>query len=813
MGCSESKPAPRNAKNTARTSQAAARPQGQGGHVNGTGSQNGLKEPGATPKATLNGVTKQPSNRTSVGSTSPKHAATTGNSVSPGPSLLNLNRDAGSLLGGSTSTRAGRTEPQLIVPPGYQRKPSVMSQSERLSDASCSPVTRKQTPPVIEDEFDDDTDGSEGIRVASPNTTYETFMNNPTAEADRMLIQAVDDGQEDLVIQLLNEGRSPNGLDTYGYTPLHKAVVRREPVYANITRSLIKFGADVNALDGWDGRPLHAAVRQRNILAVKELLTGMPMADPLGGGGKDLLFTPVHEASERGNEEILELLLQVCGTNRETFLKTTKDGETVFHLAAKKGRTKCVELLGKRMRKLGISLDVSVQDGSGNTAFHLAASGGFKETMSKLEELGADKDAVNRNGHSVASYLQVPEKAAKRTGAPARASNLNSGNASSPPSARKASTGANSARGAVKPLFSNPQPVKRSATSGGGKKPKAGGKGKKKAAARKKSHDDTDTSTVASPAASSQKATFPHVTSPLSSPTSNTSTATATTNGKINPSDLQFWQRGKLLGKGAFGSVCEGLMSNGMLLAVKLVDFNPDDQKEAELVQMEFELIKNLQHKNILQYFGIVLGSGQLQIFMELAPNGSVASLVKRIGDALSIHVIRNFTKQILAGLAYLHDHGVIHRDIKGDNMLIGEGNVIKLCDFGSSRQFSNYMTADKCNTLIGTPLWMAPEVINLNGTAGYNSKADIWSVGITQIEMLNCVPWKDATSETPWGMMFLIGSTNKPPDGIPADCHPTLLAFMLRCFDRDAEKRPAADELLQDRFLTCPEDELERCI
>ena len=151
---------------------------------------------------------------------------------------------------------------------------------------------------------------------------------------------------------------------------------------------------------------------------------------------------------------------------------------------------------------------------------------------------------------------------------------------------------------------------------------------------------------------------------------------------------------------------------------------------------------------------------------------------------------------------------GVIHRDIKGDNLLIGEGNVLKLCDFGSSRQFTSQMTADRCNTLIGTPLWMAPEVID--GADGYGVGADIWSLGITLIEMLACTPWKDATTETPWAMMFHIASSNKPPDGIPDSCHPMLRTMMLKTFERDPDKRPSATELLSDPFLTSAERELE---
>ena len=106
----------------------------------------------------------------------------------------------------------------------------------------------------------------------------------------------------------------------------------------------------------------------------------------------------------------------------------------------------------------------------------------------------------------------------------------------------------------------------------------------------------------------------------------------------------------------------------------------------------------------------------------------------------------------------------------------------------------------------------MAPEVINLDGSQGYNTKADIWSVGITQIEMLNCVPWKNADKETPWGMLFQIGSSNSAPNGIPSDCHPKLHAFMMRCFIRKPDLRPDAGELLSDPFLTCPEKDLEWC-
>ena len=157
-------------------------------------------------------------------------------------------------------------------------------------------------------------------------------------------------------------------------------------------------------------------------------------------------------------------------------------------------------------------------------------------------------------------------------------------------------------------------------------------------------------------------------------------------------------------------------------------------------LESEVDVLKQLRHRNIVRYLGTEKCHDTLNIFLEYAAGGSVASLLSRFG-AFEETLIRVFTRQILEGLEFLHQRKTAHRDIKGGNILVDHEGVVKLADFGASKRIEHLVTLNSgFKSLKGTPYWMAPEVIK---QTGHGRQADIWSVGCTVIEM--------ATGKPPW--------------------------------------------------------------
>ncbi|KAL7890732.1 hypothetical protein AOLI_G00002080 [Acnodon oligacanthus] len=206
------------------------------------------------------------------------------------------------------------------------------------------------------------------------------------------------------------------------------------------------------------------------------------------------------------------------------------------------------------------------------------------------------------------------------------------------------------------------------------------------------------------------------------------------------------WRLGKLLGQGAFGRVflCYDA-DTARELAVKQVQFDPDSpetSKEVSALECEIQLLKNLCHERIVQYYGCLRDTHErtLSIFMEYMPGGSIKDQLKSYG-ALTENVTRKYTRQILEGVCYLHSNMIVHRDIKGANILRDSAGNIKLGDFGASRRLQTIcLSGTGIKSVTGTPYWMSPEVIS---GEGYGRKADIWSVGCTVVEML--------TQRPPW--------------------------------------------------------------
>ncbi|CAN1129401.1 Mitogen-activated protein kinase kinase kinase NPK1 [Linum perenne] len=264
------------------------------------------------------------------------------------------------------------------------------------------------------------------------------------------------------------------------------------------------------------------------------------------------------------------------------------------------------------------------------------------------------------------------------------------------------------------------------------------------------------------------------------------------------------WRKGELIGSGAFGRVYMGMnLDSGELLAVKQVliaaNSASKEKTQAHIIELEEEvkLLKNLSHPNIVRYLGTVREDDSLNILLEFVPGGSISSLLGKFGS-FPESVIRMYTKQLLLGLEYLHKNGIMHRDIKGANILVDNKGCIKLADFGASKKVVELATLNGAKSMKGTPYWMAPEVIL---QTGHSFSADIWSVGCTIIEM--------ATGKPPWSQqyqevaaLFHIGTTKSHPP-IPEHLSDEAKDFLLKCLQKEPDFRASASELLKHPFIT----------
>ncbi|GBG59479.1 hypothetical protein CBR_g38503 [Chara braunii] len=279
--------------------------------------------------------------------------------------------------------------------------------------------------------------------------------------------------------------------------------------------------------------------------------------------------------------------------------------------------------------------------------------------------------------------------------------------------------------------------------------------------------------------------------------------ANGTPVAKENPAPIR-WRKGELIGAGAYGRVYMGMnLDSGELLAVKqvLIAVNSTTKERAQEhirgLEEEVAVLRNLSHLNIVRYLGTDREEDALNIFLEFVPGGSIASLLSKFGS-FTEKVIRLFTRQLLQGLEYLHNHHIMHRDIKGANILVDNKGCIKLADFGASKKLADLATVSEgFKSMKGTPYWMAPEVIK---QTGHGRQADIWSVGCTVIEM--------STGKPPWSQfqhqvsaLFAIASSTAPPP-IPEHLSNEAKDFLLSCFKRDPKERPSAGELLKHPFV-----------
>lgn len=282
------------------------------------------------------------------------------------------------------------------------------------------------------------------------------------------------------------------------------------------------------------------------------------------------------------------------------------------------------------------------------------------------------------------------------------------------------------------------------------------------------------------------------------------------------------WMKGSLIGEGSFGSVFLALHSvTGELMAVKQVELPSADEgtefdnKKNNMVNAlkhEIGLLQGMQHSNIVQYLGTSTDEQYLNIFLEYVPGGSIATMLRQY-NTFQEPLIRNFVRQILSGVSYLHSRDIIHRDVKGANVLVDNKGGIKISDFGISKRVeaSAMLGSGAAGaagggeskaghlhrpSLQGSVYWMAPEVVR---QTGHTKKADIWSLGCLVVEMfIGAHPFPNCSQLQ---AIFAIGSNQARPPA-PENASDEAKAFLDVTFEVDYEKRPSADDLLNHQFL-----------
>jgi mitogen-activated protein kinase kinase kinase 1 len=267
------------------------------------------------------------------------------------------------------------------------------------------------------------------------------------------------------------------------------------------------------------------------------------------------------------------------------------------------------------------------------------------------------------------------------------------------------------------------------------------------------------------------------------------------------------WVKGPLLGTGAYSSCYQARdVRTGVIMAVKQISFcrnsAQEQEKVIEAISEEIHMMSRLSHPNIVRILGATKQGCHFNMFVEWMPGGSVAYLLGEYG-AFTENVLVSYTRQVLRGLAYLHDNHILHRDLKGANLLVDStGQTLRIGDFGASARLASQATGagEFQGQLLGTIAFMAPEV--LRGES-YGRACDVWSVGCVMIEISTTKPpWNATDVSNHLALIFKIASSvDSPP--IPENLSPPVRDLMLRCLEQNSEDRPSAKELLLHPLFT----------
>ncbi|RCK54970.1 Serine/threonine-protein kinase KIC1 [Candida viswanathii] len=254
------------------------------------------------------------------------------------------------------------------------------------------------------------------------------------------------------------------------------------------------------------------------------------------------------------------------------------------------------------------------------------------------------------------------------------------------------------------------------------------------------------------------------------------------------------YKRTEVIGRGKFGVVYKAYNKQSkQVVAIKVLNLDTDEDELID-VQQEIQFLTELKNvPNITHYYGSILNDTKLWIIMDYCAGGSLRTLLK--AGVLEERYIAIVVRELLFTLSAVHKLGVIHRDLKAANILISKEGNVQLCDFGVAAKLTS--NSSKRTTMAGTPYWMAPEVIRTGDS--YNSKADIWSLGITIYEIATGNPPycdKDAS----WAMQLI--SKQTPPRLEGREYSLALKECIALCLDENPDERPSADDMMKCKLM-----------
>jgi len=258
------------------------------------------------------------------------------------------------------------------------------------------------------------------------------------------------------------------------------------------------------------------------------------------------------------------------------------------------------------------------------------------------------------------------------------------------------------------------------------------------------------------------------------------------------PDAVKQFEFGEKLGEGSFGAVYRASHKTAKIdFAIKTIPVQDNDDL-GDIIH-EIDILKKCSSPNIVSYYGCFRNGREFWILMDYCAYGSLRDLMDHMDGPLDERVVAHVCMGALAGLAYLHSKNIIHRDIKAANILLDGNGTPKLADFGVSREMNNMWA--KTMTMVGTPLWMAPEVAKMQA---YSFNADIWSMGITAIELAEFYPpYADISP-----MRALILITRNPPPKLNGSFSKEFVDFVALCLNKNPESRPDAMSLIRHPFI-----------